>query len=362
MTHASGAESEPAHVTLCVVNFNGESLLRDTLTAALCALEEPGEVILVDNASSDDSVALVRREFPAVRVITLPENRGPGRARNVGFASSSFPRVLFLDNDVVLHPECASRLTAALDSDERAVIAMARVLYRQSPDVIQYDGAGSHFLGMMRLEHADTPVASAPTETRAIDSLVSCCFMVDRDRWQGGELFDDSFFIYHEDHDLGLRTRLGGGSILSVPAAVCLHGDGTAGLSLRSTGSYKPVRVLGNIRNRWLILLKNYQLRTLLLLAPALVTYETFQLAGALKKRWHREWWQALKSVLSDWRSILERRRQVQAHRRVPDALVLQGGAIPFAPQLAAGRGERLAQGALNALCSGYWTVVQRWL
>lgn len=357
-----GAALEPAPITLCVINYNGESLLADTLRAAEASNPPFAEILLLDNASTDDSRALAEREFPQVRIVALPRNEGPGHARNVGFEQASFSRVLFVDNDVLLDPGCAARLTTELDSDDDAVIAVPRVLYRQAPTVIQYDGASSHFLGMMSLEHADTPVLDAPVNTRSIDSLVSACFLVDRDRWHGGDLFDDAFFIYHEDHDLGLRTRLGGGSILSVPHALCLHGDGTAGLSLRATGTYKPVRVLGNIRNRWLILLKNYELRTLLLLAPALVTYEAFQLAGALRKRWHREWWQAFTSVLADRRIIMEKRRQVQSLRRVSDSLVLRGGEIPFTSRLATGRGERFAQGTLNAICSGYWNVVHRWL
>src|SRR5690606_5489055 len=125
---------------------------------------------------------------------------------------------------------CAAELSNALDANPGAVIAMPRVLYRHSPDVIQYDGAESHYLGMMSLRNADTPIDSAPREITHIDSLVSACFMVDRGRWKGNRregnrsLFDDSFFIYHEDHDLGLRTRLSGGEILAVPDAHCFHG------------------------------------------------------------------------------------------------------------------------------------------
>lgn len=356
------AQATLAEISLCVINFDGESLLRDTLRAAERAVPPFREILLVDNASRDGSVSLVEREFPEVRVLALEENRGPGAARNAGFDAALCDLVLFVDNDVMLAPDCAARLARALENRDSAVIAMPRVLYRQAPEVIQYDGASSHFLGMMSLQNADMPLSDAPHEVRSIDSLVSACFLVQRSRWVGGPLFDDAFFIYHEDHDLGLRARLTGRSILAVPGAYCLHGEGTAGLSLRATGSYRPMRVLGNIRNRWLILLKNYELRTLLLLSPALLTYEVFQLAAVVRKRWHREWWQALTSVAGDWRNIRDKRRQVQGTRRVNDALVLQGGRIPFTAKLATGRGERLAQKTLDRLCTGYWNVVHRWL
>jgi GT2 family glycosyltransferase len=345
-----------------VVNFNGEELLGDTLGAVRSIAHAFHEVFLIDNASSDGSVALVEREFPWVRVIQLAENRGPGAARNAGFREAATERILFIDNDVTPAADCALRLAEAIDQDPAAVIAMPRVLYRHEPELIQYDGASSHFLGVMSLEHADLPIGDAPSRIRPIDSLVSACFLIDRGRWAGESLFDEAFFIYHEDHDFGLRTRLSGGRILSVPEACCYHGDGTAGLSLRSTGHYKPVRVVGNIRNRWLILLKNYELRTLALLSPALIAYEAFQLAAVLKKGWHREWWQALRETAARWREIVTQRREIQQLRTVGDGAVLHGGAIPFAPQLASSRLERFGQGLLNRICMSYWKSVQRWL
>ena len=361
-TNGSAPDSPGAAPSLCVVNFNGEHLLHDTLRAVQPMAHTFREVLLVDNASTDGSVALVEREFPWVRVLRLAENRGPGAARNAGFRQAQSDRILFIDNDVIPAPACAVRLAEAIDQDPSAVIAMPRVLYRHAPEMIQYDGAGSHFLGVMSLQHADVPLGNADPDVRPIDSLVSACFLIDRSRWAGGALFDEAFFIYQEDHDLGLRARLSGGRILSVPAAHCYHGEGTSGLSLRATGLYKPLRVVGTIRNRWLILLKNYEFRTLLLLSPALAVYEVFQLAGVVKKRWHREWWQALTGVASRWREIATQRRQVQRTRRVSDGAVLHGGRIPFTPQLASGRVERMAQEVLNRICMGYWNGVQKWL
>lgn len=360
-----GSSNDGLGISLCVVNYEGEELLRDTLCAAAAASPPFREVIVVDNASRDGSIALVHREFPGVTVIALAENRGPGGARNVGLEVASGRLVLFLDNDVLLAPDCAARLARALAADPDAVIAMPRVRYRRAPDVVQYDGASSHFLGMASLEHADLPLEHAPSEVRRIDSVISACILVDRERWDrlvGGPLFDDDFFYIHEDHDLGIRTRLSGGAILSVPDAHCFHGEGTAGLSLRRTGQYRPPRIVGNIRNRWFILLKNYQVRTLVLLSPVLAVFELFQLAGVMKKGWYREWWQSVTSVVRDWNRLLAKRRAVQRARRLPDGAVLRGGRLPFAPQLAADRTERLAQAVLDQLCRRYWRVAERWL
>src|SRR5262245_52914772 len=119
---------------------------------------------------------------------------GPGAARNVGFKAAASDRILFLDNDVSLAPYCPDRLTEALDENPRAAVAMARILYAHHQEIIQYDGADSHFLGLMMLQNANKPCASATTQTRRIDSVVTACFLIDRCRWGDGDPFDEAFF------------------------------------------------------------------------------------------------------------------------------------------------------------------------
>jgi hypothetical protein len=349
-------------VTACVVNYNGEPFLDSTLTALLRDGYPFAEVLLVDNASPDASVALVRERFPSVRILQLGENRGPAAARNAGWRAAACDLILFLDNDVALEPGCTSELLRALGAKPGAAVATPRILYAERPDTIQYDGGECHFLGLMALPNADRPVASAPAATREIDSMISACFLADRGRLGAAGPFDDDFFIYLEDHDFGLRTRLAGHSMLSVPTARCRHGAGTPGLSLRATGRYTRMRVLCMIRNRWLILLKDYSARTLVVLSPLLLVYEIFQLAACLKKGWVKEWLEVASFVGRRRGHILQQRRAVQASRRTADRQVLRGGPIPFTDRLARGVLERTGQRFLNGLASGYWSLARRLL
>jgi O-antigen/teichoic acid export membrane protein/GT2 family glycosyltransferase len=343
--------------TLCVINYNGERYLASTLSAAMACRESFGEVILVDNASDDLSLEIVRERFPEVRVLRLPENRGPGVARNAGFRAAASCRVLFIDNDVELDSGCAEVLEEALAREPGAVLAMPRVLHAKDRGTVQYDGAAAHATGLMVLEHAELPDASVGTRVRDIDSLVTACFLADRDRWPAGDLFDEAFFFHFEDHELGLRARLMGCRILSVPAARCFHGEGTVGLSRRETGRHTPARVLHTIQNRWQLILKLYQLRTILLLAPSLLLFEAFQLLGAAKKGWLREWWRALRGILGRPRDIARRRRSFQSLRRFHDADVLSGGPIPFAPTLHRGGLETVGRRILDGVVAANWAL-----
>ena len=257
-------------VTLCIINYNGERYLPRTLAAVRASGMRFDEVLLVDDASPDGSVALVREHWPEVTVLARPKNGGPGAARNAGYAAARNDFILFIDNDVALTPECAQRLRAALLEREGAAVAMPRVLYAARPDTIQYEGADCHFLGLMALRRADQPADEAPVETAETQSVVTCAFLVHRGRWGASPPFDDSFIFNYEDHDFGVRTRIMGQILLAVADARVLHGEGTAGLSFREGRERSPIRVYCLIRNRWRILLQSFQLRSLVLLAPCL--------------------------------------------------------------------------------------------
>lgn len=343
-----------------MINYNGEAHLRRSLPAAVARADEFAEILLVDNASTDGSLAFVERNFPMVRILRLPDNRGPGAARNAGIRAAVSDRILMLDNDVELLDGCAERLAAALDARPRAAAAAATVLYAGNRGLVQYDGADHHYLGLMILRNADVPLAERRAEVRTTTSLVTCCFMLDRGRLADAVRFDEDFFIYFDDHDFGLQLRELGHEILSVPDALVLHGEGTENLSIRQLGGYSRLRVLCTIRNRWLLILKHYSARTLLLLAPMLLVYEVAQLAVALRKGWGGVWLEAAGWTLRRLPGILAKRRLVQRQRRLPDREILRGGALPLRPELATSRGERLARHLLDRLAIGYWRLVER--
>ncbi len=348
-----------APITLCIINYNGEPYLQRTLLAAQRSSVRFAEVVLVDDASTDRSLELVRACYPEARIVTRERNGGPGAARNDGFRLATRDLILFADNDVELDPECAGRLRAELAARPGALVAMPRVLYAERPDTIQYEGAECHFLGLMMLRHHRTRIDDAPSSSATTGSVVTCAFMVDRSRWQGGPPFDATFIFNLEDHDFGIRSRIMGHTLVTVPTATCLHGDGTPGLSYRGGQVQSPTRVYCLIRNRWRIVLQTYAGRSLLLLAPCLLLYEVFQLAGAAREGWLRSWVRAAGWMLAHPGVTMRRRREVQRSRRAPDRDLLIGGALPFTPGLLTGKVERAVRQGLERLMEWYWGLVR---
>ena len=238
----------PTLLSICMVNFNGEKYLIESLDSVFSQRDKFKEVLLVDNASEDKSLEIVREAFPEVKIIKLRSNKGPGAARNIGFKAASCDRILFMDNDVKLTLECPDRLMQALDAHPHAAVAMPRIVYDYNQHIIQFDGADCHFLGLMMLRNVNRPLEGAPQETTKLGSLVTACFLMDRKRWGKGSPFDASFFFNYEDYDFGLRTRIRGHEILSVASACCYHREGTMGLSFREGKSYPERRAFFLIR------------------------------------------------------------------------------------------------------------------
>jgi GT2 family glycosyltransferase len=349
-------------ITLCIVNHNGAVHLRDSLPCVIALGRAVDEVLLLDNASTDGGQDFFLQSVPDGRVIQLTENRSPGAARSAGFKAARNDYILFADNDIRLSTTGVQTLASALDRRSNAAIAMPRVVLTARPDRIQFEGAYCHWLGHMILRNEDSPLQPPEPDPVLVDSMVSACFMIVRSRWPDATFFDSGYLFYYEDHDVGVRARLAGRELLAVANAVVMHGAGTPNLSLRPGGSYAPRRVLTLIEGRWRHLIKNVSTRSLVVLGPGLLAYELAQFAGAAAKGWLPHWWRALRNTMQGFKEIRAARSAVQGTRRIGDRELLRGGPVPFRPELARGRGAKLALAILDAFCGAYWKIARRLL
>lgn len=320
---------------LCVVNFNGRRYLPRTLGRIRELRGQFNEVIIVDDASTDGSALLASELLPEGRVLRLAENRGPSVARNAGFAALRADRVLFMDNDVVLEPDALPRLMEALDQYPAAVIALPRIVSDIDPDRTEYEGGDAHVSGLLILRGAEARGSTAPPRpSHPVGSMSACAFLLDRARWGNAPPFEPLVRMYFEDHEFGLRARILGYELLAVPAAVGRHGLGTPGISIRETGRPTPFRIRQTILNRWLLIAKLYQARTLLAMAPSLVLFEAFQLIGSLALGWGGHWGWAARELLRRLPALRRERIALQKVRKRPDAALLVAGPHPLNPAL----------------------------
>jgi GT2 family glycosyltransferase len=346
-----------------VVNFDGMAHLEHCLDALFAQSLAPDEVILVDNASSDGSERLALERHPSIRLLRLAKNDGPCPARNAGLAAAKNPWVLLVDNDAVLVPDALERLAGAAREFPEGAVFQPRAVFASEPSRVHYDGAALHYVGLFSLCNFYVPLAEAERlGTVEVDGVISVALLVRRAAILDAGGFDESLFILFEDLDLSLRLRLFGEELYSVEDAIVHHRGGTPGISFRTGPRYPAQRAFFHSRNRWIVLLKNYRLRTLVLAAPGILVYEAVWLvfvigSGALGAHLRGKW-----AFLRGLRRHLDARAEVQRRRRLRDSHLLVGGPLTITPGLGGSAWRRGLLKALDALLRGWWRLVRPWV
>jgi GT2 family glycosyltransferase len=226
---AKGAD-EPRTSAL-IVNYNGA----DTLERCLASLpaDPPGglETIVVDNASTDGSQAIVRRRFAGMRLVPLAANLGFGAAVNRAAAEARGDRLLLLNNDAWLAPGSLEALGTRLDADPGLGWVSPRLRYpdgrHQTAWVPDVGVAGESVQRLRnRLERFGFNHLLVPRLLERLGMagwLTAACALLRRRAFDEVGGFDERFFLYFEDADLGRRLRLAGWRLAEEPAATAFH-------------------------------------------------------------------------------------------------------------------------------------------
>ncbi len=358
-THRTKQGRRVEGISAVVCNYNGAAYLIDCLRS-IAVQEGVDEILVVDDASTDDSIERAREAFPDVRFLELERNGGPCVARNAGMRAAKHRFVLAVDNDAVLTDGVVPKLRAALEADAGATIAQVRSVLFDEPERVHYDGGAFHYVGLLSLRNFYRPLAEAEGEgVVEADTLIGICALMDRDAVLAAGGYDEDFFYLAEDFELAYRLKLFGRRLLSVEDALVLHRGGTAGLSFRG-GGYPERRARLHSRNRWRILGKCYAARTLFAALPGLLVYECAWLAFVTKQGLIGAHVRGKLDFFRSLRGVLRSRRAIQRQRRVPDRELLVGGPLTFSPSLVESGFGRFAAACLDRTLRAWWTVARR--
>ncbi|MEY4674636.1 MAG: hypothetical protein RL148_2420 [Planctomycetota bacterium] len=348
-------------ISAVVVNWNGAGYLAECLDALFAQVPPPDEVLLVDNQSTDDSIALARQRHPRVRIVEMGSNAGPCAARNRGVAEARNELVLLVDNDVVLHPGSLARMRAGLETDPRCAMVQARSVCGDDPSVVHYDSADIHFLGTLVLHNWYRPLAEATPPSNPVGAGIALCFLTRRSVFLSVGGFDESLFILYEDNEFSYKLRMRGHTIRLAADALCTHLAGTAGLSVRGPeAEYPGRRTMLHSRNRWYVLLKCMRWRTLALTVPAQLVYGAVYAVFGHRRGHMREWWQGKGMLLRMLPVAVRGRRAAQAGRTVPDRDLLVAMPMTLNPGLAERGLAAAVRRGMDGFFRGYWILVRR--
>jgi GT2 family glycosyltransferase len=236
----AGATGAAPALTVVIVTWNSA----DTIGACLASLQASTglggvETIIVDNASSDETCALIDRDFPATTLIRNNENSGFARANNMPIAAARAETLLLLNPDVILtDPAALSKLAAVLTADPAVGLVGGRLVFHDGRHQVGDAGfapnagnmirhglglghlvAGLHGIYLVRPDRS----AGKPME---VDWLCGACLMVRREAIRVAGPLDESLFLYAEDVEFGCRLRRHGWRAVYLPDVRIVHLQG----------------------------------------------------------------------------------------------------------------------------------------
>lgn len=212
-----------------VPNWNGAEWLPACLDAIASQTLPPSETIVVDNGSTDGSLDLLGRREPPVRVIELGRNTGFAAAANRGITAAGAPLMALVNTDVVLEADWLERTAGALEAHPEAASVACKMVDLRDPGVIWDAG------DFLRRDGAAIQRGRGERDSGAYDAageVFSACAgaaLYRREAVVQAGCFDERYFAYLEDVDLGLRLRLSGWTCRYEPAVARHAGGGSSG-------------------------------------------------------------------------------------------------------------------------------------
>jgi GT2 family glycosyltransferase len=249
-------------VTVIVVNWNRRDMLRSCLQSLTGQTVSPLEIVIVDNGSSDGSVEMIEREFQTgsrvpIRLIRNRENRGFCQANNQGIELARGEYVALLNNDAEADARWLEGLSTAFAGRPDVGMAASKILVHGDPGRIDKAGHLIFLDGQNRGRGSGQRDVGQFDRTEEVLWPDGCAAMYRRAMLDQIGGFDEDFFAYADDAELGLRARIAGWGCIYVPQARVLHHRGTT-LGLLSSRRVELIE-----RNRILLVAKHFPWRIL---------------------------------------------------------------------------------------------------
>ncbi len=216
-------------ISAILVNYNDRRHLAPCLASLRAELGDEGEIIVVDNASTDGSPAYLASEFPAVRMIANADNRGFGAANNQGLAAAAGALVLFLNTDTVLGPGSIRRLVQTLAENPDAAAVGPALIHPDGSFQVSFGKNVSfpaQFVQKLFLNPFYKRALSRRADPRRVGWLSAACLLVRMDALRRIGGFDERYFLYFEDIDLCRRLAASGGRLVFEQRAAVVHDGG----------------------------------------------------------------------------------------------------------------------------------------
>ena len=249
-------------VAVIILNWNGTGLLRRYLPTVIAGTDAAvADVIVADNGSTDDSLAVLEQEFPAVKVLKLDRNYGFAEGYNLAIAQTMYPYTVLLNNDVRTPEGWLNPLLDYMEAHPEVGAVMPKLLSdrQDGKEMFDYAGAAGGYIDCHGypycrgriFEYLEEDHGQYDDGPKSVFWATGACLMVRSRLYQDVGALDRDFFAHMEEIDLCWRIRLAGSDLMMLPESVVYHLGGG------SLPQGNPRKTFLNFRNNLLLLHKN---------------------------------------------------------------------------------------------------------
>jgi GT2 family glycosyltransferase len=308
-------EDEYPLISIVIVNYNGREFLENCLKSVYESNYPNYEVILVDNASTDQSDVIAKQKFPKINLVKNDKNLGPG-GRNSGILQAKGNFVILLDSDTVVSSDWINEF---LNSYKRNGYGLyqGKLLFMDKPSIINSTGCMINIFGFSFARGSGEIDNKQYDELEKINFPASACAFMPKDVFNKVGLFDIEFFAYVEDTDFGWRALMHGIKSFFVPNVIVYHKGSP-------NTKWSPRKFYLLERNRLICLHTNYTKKTFCKLIPFMVVVEIGILLFYLKKGMIVEKLRTYDYIIKKQKYLKERYTSLHANQIMGDQVLIK--------------------------------------
>jgi hypothetical protein len=298
-------------ISVIIPNFNGRNFLATCLASLKRQAFDDFELVLVDNGSDDDSVFLVKKEFPKAIIYVFKDNVGFSRAVNRGIELSAGDYIFLLNNDTELADDCLENIVYFLDEHPEASFLALKMLYFSNRKLI--NGAGD-MLSIYGLACQRGKGENDEGQYENISEVFGACAgaaVYRRELFSDIGSFDEDYFAYLEDIDFSFRAQLKGYKCFYLPSSVVYHVDGGTSRKIPNFSQFLITR------NGLYLVYKNFPVFLFLILSPFLLVGQLRNVVSALKRGNPGIITRAYRDFFVNLSKLKKKRKIIQNERRI---------------------------------------------
>ena len=247
------------NISVIILNWNGRELLEQFLPSVVAHTPSTlAEIVVADNGSTDDSIAMLQEKFPVIRILRFDKNYGFAEGYNKAISQTETTYTVLLNSDVEVTPHWLDAPLAVMENDPSVAAVQPKLLSQLNKNKFEYAGAAGGFLDIYGYPYCrgrimylvEEDQGQYDTQADILWATGACLFVrTEVYKKEGG--LDANFFAHQEEIDMCWRLRARGYNIVCAPESVVFHVGG-ATLTAES-----PKKTFLNFRNNLLMLYKN---------------------------------------------------------------------------------------------------------